>query len=72
MLFWINLKVIPITIIYIHTAILDQKELTDAQKYLEQAAKANLADFLVGLCQVLADTRQSQVARIAAGLQVRK
>ena len=50
---------------------LDQKELTDALQYLEQAAKNNLAEFLVGLCQVLADQNQSQVARIAAGLQVK-
>ena len=49
---------------------LDQNELTHAQQFLEQAAKTNLAEFLVGLCQVLADPSQSQVARLAAGLQV--
>nr|CAB3260072.1 importin subunit beta-1-like [Phallusia mammillata] len=49
----------------------NQKELTDAQNFLEQAANANRAEFLVGLCQVLADPSHSQVARIAAGLQVK-
>lgn len=49
----------------------NQKELSDALQYLEQAAKANLSEFLVGLCQVLADPSQSQVARMAAGLQVK-
>lgn len=42
----------------------------DAQNFLEQAAQNNLGEFLVGLCQVLADTNQSEVARAAAGLQV--
>jgi len=60
--------IVKITNIFLH--FLDQKELTDALQYLEQAAKANLSEFLVGLCRVLADSNQSQVARMAAGLQV--
>lgn len=49
----------------------DPKELTEAQAFLEQAARTNLADFLVGLCQVLASPNNSVVSRMAAGLQIK-
>jgi len=49
----------------------DQDERTKAQSFLEQAAQTNLAEFLVGLCQVLADTSQSKIARQASGLQIK-
>lgn len=50
--------------------IADPKELNEAQAFLEHAAQENLAGFLVGLCQVLASPVNSQVSRMAAGLQV--
>ncbi|CAK8673507.1 unnamed protein product [Clavelina lepadiformis] len=49
----------------------NQNELTEAQRYLEQAAQDNLGKFLIGLCQVLADVSHTPVARMAAGLQVK-
>ncbi|XP_020607239.1 importin subunit beta-1-like [Orbicella faveolata] len=49
----------------------DQNELQAAQTYLEQAAQANLPEFLVALVSELADATKSQVARMAAGLQLK-
>uniref|UniRef100_A0A3Q2XA99 Karyopherin (importin) beta 1 n=1 Tax=Hippocampus comes TaxID=109280 RepID=A0A3Q2XA99_HIPCM len=42
-----------------------------AQKFLEQAAIENLPTFLVELSKVLANPGNTQVARVAAGLQVK-
>uniref|UniRef100_A0A3B3TBZ1 Karyopherin (importin) beta 1 n=1 Tax=Paramormyrops kingsleyae TaxID=1676925 RepID=A0A3B3TBZ1_9TELE len=50
---------------------LDRNELEAAQKFLEQAAIENLPTFLVELSKVLANPGNSQVARVAAGLQVK-
>uniref|UniRef100_F6RMU1 Importin N-terminal domain-containing protein n=1 Tax=Ciona intestinalis TaxID=7719 RepID=F6RMU1_CIOIN len=49
----------------------DQAELIASQSYLEEAAKTNLSEFLVQLCSILADTTKSDVARMAAGLQIK-
>ncbi|KAJ7351917.1 Importin subunit beta-1 [Desmophyllum pertusum] len=49
----------------------DQNELQAAQTYLEQAAQTNLPQFIVALVNVLADGGKSQVARMAAGLQLK-
>lgn len=49
----------------------DHNDRTKATHFLEEAAKTNLAEFLAGLCRVLADTNQGRVARQAAGLQVK-
>ncbi|KAM7029694.1 LOW QUALITY PROTEIN: importin subunit beta-1 [Acridotheres tristis] len=49
----------------------DCSELEAAQKFLEQAAIENLPTFLVELSKVLANPGNSQVARVAAGLQIK-
>ncbi|XP_015763603.1 PREDICTED: importin subunit beta-1-like isoform X1 [Acropora digitifera] len=49
----------------------DQNELQQAQTYLEQAAQENLPQFIVALVNELADGGKSQVARMAAGLQLK-
>nr|XP_061829896.1 importin subunit beta-1 isoform X1 [Nerophis lumbriciformis] len=49
----------------------DRNELEAAQKFLEQAAIQNLTGFLVELSKVLANPGNTQVARVAAGLQVK-
>uniref|UniRef100_A0A4W4GEK0 Importin N-terminal domain-containing protein n=1 Tax=Electrophorus electricus TaxID=8005 RepID=A0A4W4GEK0_ELEEL len=49
----------------------DRHELEAAQKFLEQAAIENLPTFLVELSKVLANPGNTQVARVAAGLQVK-
>ncbi|KAL9958290.1 hypothetical protein ACROYT_G035289 [Oculina patagonica] len=49
----------------------DQNAIQAAQTYLEQAAQANLPQFLVALVNVLGDATKSQVARMAAGLQLK-
>uniref|UniRef100_A0AAR2KHK3 Importin N-terminal domain-containing protein n=1 Tax=Pygocentrus nattereri TaxID=42514 RepID=A0AAR2KHK3_PYGNA len=49
----------------------DRNELEAAQKFLEQAAIENLPTFLVELSKVLANPANTQVARVAAGLQVK-
>uniref|UniRef100_A0A8C5DEQ0 Importin N-terminal domain-containing protein n=1 Tax=Gouania willdenowi TaxID=441366 RepID=A0A8C5DEQ0_GOUWI len=49
----------------------DQNELKVAQKFLEQAATENLPTFLVELSRVFANPGNTQVVRVAAGLQVK-
>ncbi|XP_077866996.1 importin subunit beta-1-like [Saccoglossus kowalevskii] len=49
----------------------DKTALENALKALEGAAQSNLAEFLMALSTVLADAGKSQVARMAAGLQVK-
>ncbi|EDO44158.1 predicted protein [Nematostella vectensis] len=49
----------------------DLAELQAAQKYLEEAAQVNLPQFLLVLVNELADGSKSQVARMAAGLQLK-
>ncbi|KAK3754622.1 hypothetical protein QZH41_020544 [Actinostola sp. cb2023] len=49
----------------------DLNELQHAQSFLEQAAQSNLAQFLVALANELSDGGKSQVARMAAGLQLK-
>lgn len=49
----------------------DRLELEAAQKFLERAAVENLPTFLVELSRVLANPGNSQVARVAAGLQIK-
>ncbi|TRY65689.1 hypothetical protein DNTS_005539, partial [Danionella cerebrum] len=49
----------------------DRNELEAAQKFLEQAAVENLPTFLVELAKVLANPANTQVARVAAGLQIK-
>lgn len=49
----------------------DRNELEAAQKFLEQAATQNLPLFLVELSKVLANPGNTQVARVAAGLQIK-
>ncbi|KAG8566167.1 hypothetical protein GDO81_013127 [Engystomops pustulosus] len=49
----------------------DRNELEAAQKFLEQAAVENQATFLLELSKVLANPGNSQVARVASGLQIK-
>uniref|UniRef100_S4RRQ0 Karyopherin (importin) beta 1 n=1 Tax=Petromyzon marinus TaxID=7757 RepID=S4RRQ0_PETMA len=49
----------------------DRNERETAQKFLEQAALENLATFLRELSKVLANPGNSQVARMASGLQIK-
>ncbi|XP_033101755.1 importin subunit beta-1-like [Anneissia japonica] len=49
----------------------DTAELEGAQKFLEQAALENLPAFLLELSRVLSDPGNTQVVRIAAGLQLK-
>ncbi|XP_072181023.1 importin subunit beta-1-like [Diadema setosum] len=49
----------------------DTAELERAQKFLEQAASRDLPGFLNQLAVILADANNGQVARIAAGLQLK-
>ncbi|XP_029491538.1 importin subunit beta-1-like isoform X3 [Oncorhynchus nerka] len=53
------------------TFLTNRNELEAAQKFLEQAAIENLPTFLVELSKVLANPGNTQVARVAAGLQVK-
>ncbi|XP_019637100.1 PREDICTED: importin subunit beta-1-like isoform X3 [Branchiostoma belcheri] len=49
----------------------DKNELDAAQQFLEESAKGNLPQFILALSKVLADPGNSQVARMAAGLQLK-
>lgn len=49
----------------------DQNELSAARSFLEQAAETNLPEFLKALSDVLAHANNSNVARQAAGLQLK-
>ncbi|XP_077300767.1 importin subunit beta Fs(2)Ket isoform X2 [Arctopsyche grandis] len=49
----------------------DKNELETAQKYLEHAAETNLSHFIKMLSDVLVHGGNSQVARMAAGLQLK-
>uniref|UniRef100_A0A0A9X169 Importin subunit beta n=3 Tax=Lygus hesperus TaxID=30085 RepID=A0A0A9X169_LYGHE len=53
------------------TVSLDKNELEAAQNYLEQAAQTNLPEFLKTLSDILHHGGNSQVARMAAGLQLK-
>lgn len=49
----------------------NQNERTEAQSFLEQAAQSSFSQFLAQLCEVLAGSNHSKVARTAAGLQIK-
>jgi hypothetical protein len=49
----------------------DKNELQGANEYFEQAAAANLPEFLKALSDVLSHAGNSPVARMAAGLQLK-
>lgn len=51
--------------------IADKNELLQAKTFLEQAAVSNPPEFLKALSDILANTGNSPVARIAAGLQLK-
>ncbi|XP_065202089.1 importin subunit beta-1 isoform X2 [Planococcus citri] len=53
------------------TTSLDKTELQQAQQFLEQALQTNTLDFIKALSDVLVNTSNSQVARMAAGLQIK-
>ncbi|XP_068155896.1 importin subunit beta-like [Drosophila tropicalis] len=53
------------------TVSLDTNELVRAQNYLDKAAAANFLNFLWELSEILANPSQSDVARAAAGLQLK-
>ncbi|XP_077997215.1 importin subunit beta-1-like [Glandiceps talaboti] len=53
------------------TVSIDQSALQSAQESLEKAAQTDFNTFLLGLSEVLADAGKSQVARMAAGLQLK-
>ncbi|XP_044737597.1 importin subunit beta isoform X1 [Chrysoperla carnea] len=53
------------------TISLDKNELEAAQNFLEQAATTNLPEFLKTLSDILRHGGNSQVARMAAGLQLK-
>lgn len=50
---------------------IDQNELSTARNFLEHAATTNLPEFLKALSDVLAHESNSNVARQAAGLQLK-
>lgn len=50
---------------------LDKNELLQAKTFLEQAAVSNPPEFLKALSDILANTGNTVVARIAAGLQLK-
>ncbi|SPP78457.1 blast:Importin subunit beta [Drosophila guanche] len=54
-----------------HTASSDQNELSDATKYLGEAAASNLPELLKALSAVLADPTNSDLARMAASLFIK-
>lgn len=49
----------------------DKNELVAAKNFLEQAANANIPEFLKALSDVLVGSGNSVVARMAAGLQLK-
>ncbi|KAH8325500.1 hypothetical protein KR067_000147 [Drosophila pandora] len=49
----------------------DKNELLAAKNFLEQAANGNLPEFLKALSEILVNTSNSAVARMAAGLQLK-
>ncbi|KAL9923916.1 importin subunit beta [Glossina fuscipes] len=49
----------------------DKDELLSAKNFLEQAAEGNLPEFLKALSDILVNTTNSPVARMAAGLQLK-
>ncbi|XP_030383344.1 importin subunit beta [Scaptodrosophila lebanonensis] len=49
----------------------DKNELLSAKNFLEQAAESNLPEFLKALSEILVNTTNSAVARMAAGLQLK-
>ncbi|XP_016976016.1 importin subunit beta [Drosophila rhopaloa] len=49
----------------------DKNELLSAKNFLEQAAATNLPEFLKALSEILVNTTNSAVARMAAGLQLK-
>lgn len=49
----------------------DKNELTMAKTFLEHAANQNLPEFLKALSAILVHTEYSEVARMAAGLQLK-
>ncbi|KAH8381065.1 importin subunit beta [Drosophila serrata] len=49
----------------------DKNELLSAKNFLEQAAASNLPEFLKALSEILVNTTNSAVARMAAGLQLK-
>ncbi|XP_017082406.1 LOW QUALITY PROTEIN: importin subunit beta [Drosophila eugracilis] len=49
----------------------DKNELLSAKNFLEQAANSNLPEFLKALSEILVNTTNSAVARMAAGLQLK-
>lgn len=49
----------------------DQQELEAAQRYLEQAAEANLPQLLIQLAEILRNGGRSAVARMQAGIQLK-
>ncbi|XP_017097324.1 importin subunit beta [Drosophila bipectinata] len=49
----------------------DKNELLAAKNFLEQAANGNLPEFLKALSEILVNTTNSAVARMAAGLQLK-
>nr|CAA05691.2 importin beta [Drosophila melanogaster] len=49
----------------------DKNELLSAKNFLEQAAASNLPEFLKALSEILVNTANSAVARMAAGLQLK-
>lgn len=57
--------------VFISSKSLDKNELLQAKTFLEQAAVSNPPEFLKALSDILANTGNSAVARIAAGLQLK-
>ena len=53
------------------TASPDTQVIQGAQQQLENAAQTNLAAFLTALATELADVSKSEIARMAAGLQLK-
>lgn len=61
----------PIFFIKILKIFLDKNELVAAKNFLEQAANTNIPEFLKALSNVLVESGNSVVARMAAGLQLK-
>lgn len=58
-------------VLTLHVWFLDRNELEAAEKYLDHAAGTNFTTFIKMLSDVLVQGGNSQVARMAAGLQLK-
>ncbi|XP_022211738.2 importin subunit beta-like [Drosophila obscura] len=65
-------KIMQLVSVLEQTNSTDKDDLLFAKNYLEEAAAGNMSEYFTGLSVVLVDTKNSSVARTAAGLQMKK